>query len=147
MGDQGGRRGYRRYSGVVRCSIVHPPRHVRSLVRLSASRCCSSFEPLSLSLFLCVSPLLLPPFRPPLFFSLSHLHRALRTCLRAMTRAIEYPTFVLSSLISSFSPGSLSSRASGSPNLSRATSAFPDFTVTAYLALANKRERKRSISE
>lgn len=146
MGDQGGRRGYRRYSGVVQCSIVHPPRHVRSLVRLSASRCCSSFEPLSF--FLCVSPLLLPPFRPPLFFSLSHLHRALRTCLRAMTRAIEYPTFVLSSLISSFSPGSsVLARERLSPNLSRATSAFPDFTVTAYLALANKRERKRSISE
>lgn len=38
----------------------------------------------------------LSPGHPSLF--LSHLHRALRMCLRAMTRAIEYPIFVHSPL-------------------------------------------------
>lgn len=62
-------------------------------------------------IFLSASSLLHPPLPPPslsrflaLSFSLSHLHRALRTCLRAMTRAIEYSTFACSPSFSSFHP-------------------------------------------
>lgn len=43
------------------------------------------------------TPISRPPSYPFLF--LSHLHRALRMCLRAMTRTIEYPTLVHSPLL------------------------------------------------
>lgn len=70
---------------MLRCtgSIVHLPQFMRLRV--------SHVAPLSLS----------PKISVPItafFLFLSHLHRALRMCLRAMTRAIEYPTFVRSSL-------------------------------------------------
>lgn len=71
---------------VYRCTIVHPPQ----LVRLRLSQLLSR-----ISLFLSAPPTPSPGY-PTLF--LPHLHRALRMCLRAMTRAIEYPTFVRSSL-------------------------------------------------
>jgi len=54
---------------------------------VSGLPCCSSFEPLSFSQNLRSYP-------DYFFLFLSHLHRTLRMCLRAMTRAIEYPTFV-----------------------------------------------------
>lgn len=49
----------------------------------------------SLSLFLPAPPRSYSGYS---FLFLLHLHRVLRMCLRAMTRAIEYPTFVRSSL-------------------------------------------------
>lgn len=127
---------YRRYSAVSRC--IGGPLFIHHDACVYIRAFGIVVAPLSLDLFL------LDPLRPcpsHLSFSLSHLHRALPTCLGAMTRAIEYSTFVLSSLL--FSSHFRTVRPLET-TISLPTY-LPTYLPTSQLLLpAYKRERKRS---